>query len=104
MHANVDVVERLRKLRLLVETQAELCIGMLDGAIAEIENAGLHDPVEVDPVLCVACKERDPEKIEDTTYYEGDKRIKRMTCLTCGLSRYPTSNDDSLHLEVPANG
>lgn len=92
--------ERLEKLRLLVETQAEVCLSMIDGLLAECEDEA--DVISANPPLC-QCGESDSDKIEDTTDLADDPR-KRLTCLSCGVSWYSSTALPTLTAEVPING
>ncbi len=75
-----EAIERFRKLRVIVEAQSEMCLSLIDAALAELEavNEDGNPP-------CPKCGEREPEKLEDTTPMGPGDGI-RMTCLSCGKS------------------
>lgn len=86
--------EKLDKLRLFVETQAEMCLSMIDGMLAETET----EPVFEEGIhKCPKCGESVVEKIEETTDL-ADSPLTRLTCLSCGKSWHPDT------VEVPING
>lgn len=66
--------EQLTKLRAVVETQAEMCLGLIDKALVELED---------EETKCPECGEQ--ERLEDTTPM-GANGKGRVTCLSCGTS------------------
>jgi len=70
------MIERLKKLRTTIEVQAEMCLSLIDAALAELE-AGSEDA----SVACPDCGEKD--KLDNTTVMGEDSRL---TCLSCGIS------------------
>ena len=68
--------ERLEKLRLLIETQAEMCLTMIDAMLAEYEDSANGSADEAEPT-CPHCGESDSEKTTEM----GDNPLLRLTCL-----------------------
>lgn len=75
--------ERLVKIRVLVETQAEMAVSQIDAALAELE--GVSDDGEP---RCPECGE---DNTEEST---AMNQPRRWTCLACGVSFHPNRPEE----------
>ena len=88
---------RLAKARLVIEAQAEMCITQIDLALAEIDlSADADAEATADTVACAECGNGNTS---NTTEMGGKPR---WTCLSCGVSWYPSLIPDTN--EVIPNG
>jgi hypothetical protein len=81
-----QIQERLVRVRLIVETQAEMCLTKLDALVRELDEINEDG---LPPCPNSECAEE--QNLSETTEMGGALRI---TCLECGQTWYPPTPDE----------